>query len=60
MKVYRAVGRRKDAVAQVRLVSPGSGKVSINDRELHDYLPVEVWRNKRDPSNGSNKNQRQF
>jgi small subunit ribosomal protein S9 len=45
MKVYRAVGRRKDAVAQVRLVSPGSGKVSINDRELHDYLPVEVWRN---------------
>lgn len=44
MKVYRAVGRRKDAVAQVRLVSPGSGKISINDRDFNEYLPVEVWR----------------
>jgi small subunit ribosomal protein S9 len=33
-------GRRKSAVARVR-VAPGTGKISINKRELNDYLVNE-------------------
>ncbi|WP_062380579.1 30S ribosomal protein S9 [Demequina pelophila] len=35
------LGRRKEAVARVRLV-PGSGKWTINGRELEDYFPNKV------------------
>jgi small subunit ribosomal protein S9 len=34
------VGRRKSAVARVRIAS-GSGKISINGRELNDYFTAE-------------------
>lgn len=34
------VGRRKTSVARVR-VAPGSGKISINGRELNDYFTAE-------------------
>lgn len=40
---YVAVGRRKEAVARVRL-RPGSGKFSINGRGLEDYFPRETHR----------------
>jgi small subunit ribosomal protein S9 len=33
------VGRRKSAVARVR-IRPGSGKVTINKRELENYFPL--------------------
>jgi small subunit ribosomal protein S9 len=33
-------GRRKSAIARVR-IAPGSGKISINGRELNDYLTNE-------------------
>jgi small subunit ribosomal protein S9 len=33
-------GRRKSAIARVR-ITPGSGKISINDRELNDFLTNE-------------------
>lgn len=33
-----AVGRRKESIAQVRLIKNGSGKVSINGRELTNYF----------------------
>jgi small subunit ribosomal protein S9 len=36
-----ATGRRKEAVARVRLV-PGSGRWSINGRELETYFPNKV------------------
>ena len=36
-----ATGRRKEAVARVRLV-PGSGRWTINGRELEDYFPNKV------------------
>jgi small subunit ribosomal protein S9 len=36
-------GRRKTAVARVRLRA-GSGKITINDRPLEDYFPVETDR----------------
>ena len=36
-----AVGRRKEAVARVRIV-PGSGRWTINGRTLDDYFPNKV------------------
>ena len=36
-----AVGRRKEAVARVRVV-PGSGKWTINGRELDNYFPNKL------------------
>lgn len=35
-----AVGRRKEAVARVRLHNGGSGKITINERSFESYLPV--------------------
>ncbi|HHU02582.1 MAG: 30S ribosomal protein S9 [Christensenellales bacterium] len=36
-----AVGRRKEAVARVRLV-PGEGNIIINKRDIDDYFPLET------------------
>ncbi|MGI6369173.1 MAG: 30S ribosomal protein S9 [Ignavibacteria bacterium] len=44
MKTFAATGRRKCAVAQVRLISPGTGNITVNKRTIDDYFPVEVWR----------------
>ena len=38
MEVVNAIGRRKAAVARV-YVKDGSGKISINKRELDNYFP---------------------
>ena len=38
---YSAVGRRKKAVARVRLV-PGDGKVTINKRNIDNYFGLET------------------
>ena len=38
-KYTRAIGRRKCAVAQVRFYHGGTGKVTINEKDLKDYLP---------------------
>ena len=38
---YTAVGRRKEAVARVRLV-PGDGKIVINKHELDNYFGLET------------------
>ena len=40
---FRGTGRRKTAVAQVRLVS-GSGKILINNRPFESYFPTESLR----------------
>jgi small subunit ribosomal protein S9 len=39
-KVYAATGRRKTAVARVRLM-PGSGQLKVNGRPIKDYLSRE-------------------
>jgi small subunit ribosomal protein S9 len=39
----QATGRRKRAVARVRLV-PGDGTITVNGRELEDYFPSAVHR----------------
>ncbi|MDA1215206.1 MAG: 30S ribosomal protein S9 [Planctomycetota bacterium] len=41
--IAMGTGRRKTAVARVR-IKPGSGKFTVNDRELADYFPVERYR----------------
>ena len=38
---YQAVGRRKHAVARVRLV-PGDGKITINKRDIDQYFGLET------------------
>jgi small subunit ribosomal protein S9 len=40
---YIGTGRRKSSVARVRLV-PGTGKITINDRDIVDYIPFEALR----------------
>ncbi len=45
MKTYSATGRRKTSVAQVRMISPGTGKFIVNDREIEKFFPVELNRN---------------
>ncbi len=41
---FLGTGRRKTAVARVRLTA-GSGKISVNGRELDDYFSTENERN---------------
>lgn len=36
-----AVGRRKQAIARVRLI-PGSGTITVNGREFEDYFPNKL------------------
>jgi small subunit ribosomal protein S9 len=43
MKATWATGRRKTAVAQVRIL-PGNGKVSVNGSDITEYFPVELYR----------------
>ena len=40
-KSYYGTGRRKTSVAKVTLV-PGKGKVTVNGRDVHEYLPYET------------------
>jgi len=38
---YIGTGRRKTSVAKVRLI-PGTGKISVNGKDVNDYLPFET------------------
>ncbi|AZT89854.1 30S ribosomal protein S9 [Caldicellulosiruptor changbaiensis] len=40
---YYATGRRKTSVAKVWL-SPGSGKIIVNDKSMEEYFPLETLR----------------
>lgn len=40
---YLGTGRRKTSIARVRLV-PGSGKVTINNRDIEEYFDYETLR----------------
>ena len=39
---FWGTGRRKKAIARVRLVPAGSGNIQINDRAFEDYFPQSV------------------
>ncbi|MCU0512384.1 MAG: 30S ribosomal protein S9 [Anaerolineae bacterium] len=38
---YEGVGRRKAASARVRIYPGGTGKITVNDKEVTDYMPRE-------------------
>ena len=38
---FYGTGRRKESVARVR-VYPGSGKITINDRDIDEYFGLET------------------
>ncbi len=40
-KKYTGTGHRKTSVARVTL-TPGTGKITVNGKDVHDYLPFEV------------------
>ncbi|MDD6224136.1 MAG: 30S ribosomal protein S9 [bacterium] len=40
-KVYTGTGRRKTSVARVTL-TPGKGKITVNGKDVHEYLPYET------------------
>ena len=40
-RVFLGTGRRKSSVARVRLM-PGSGKITVNGRDVNEYMPFEV------------------
>ena len=44
MEVVNAIGRRKSAVARVYL-SEGSGKITINKRDINEYFPSGILQN---------------
>lgn len=43
-KYVQTIGRRKTAIAQVRLYAGGSGKVTINGRDIEEYFKNETAR----------------
>ena len=38
---YLGTGRRKSSVARVYL-TPGTGKITVNGKDVHEYMPYEV------------------
>ena len=40
-QVWTATGRRKSSDAQVKLVG-GTGKITINGKDVHEYMPYET------------------
>jgi small subunit ribosomal protein S9 len=41
-ELYRGTGRRKTAVARVRII-PGEGKITINGRDYTEYFPRSTY-----------------
>lgn len=41
-KYFHSIGRRKTAVAQVRLTPGGSGKVTVNERPMEEVFTTET------------------
>ena len=39
---FYGTGRRKSSVARVRLFQGGTGKITINDRDIDDYFGLET------------------
>ncbi len=40
-RTFYGTGRRKSSVARVRIM-PGSGKITVNGRDVNEYMPFEV------------------
>lgn len=42
-QVILATGKRKSAIAQVKLLSPGRGQIFVNKKMLNQYFPYFEW-----------------
>lgn len=40
--VFNGTGRRKNSIASVR-VKPGSGKITVNKKDVEQYFPRRTW-----------------
>lgn len=40
--VFYGTGRRKQAIARVRLLDGGSGKITINGKDIDEYLGTDI------------------
>ena len=40
-RAFMGTGRRKSSVARV-ILTPGSGKITVNGRDVNEYMPFEV------------------
>lgn len=38
---YEGIGRRKEATARVRVMPGGTGKITVNDKDVTAYMPRE-------------------
>ncbi len=45
-EIIRATGRRKTAIARVRLVPGGDGTIQVNERTFEEYFPRDTLRAK--------------
>lgn len=45
-KYFYGLGRRKTAIAKVRVFPKGSGKFTVNDRDAKNYFPAEMWQDR--------------
>lgn len=43
-KYFYAIGRRKESIATVRLLTRGSGQVMVNGKPFEQYFPYVQWR----------------
>jgi len=41
---FLGTGRRKKSIARVRLLPNGSGKITINKRDIDDYFPMDTMK----------------
>lgn len=44
-KYFYAVGKRKSAIARVRLFKAGSGQIMVNSKKFEEYFPTEYLQN---------------
>ena len=42
IRKFYGTGRRKASVARVTLMAPGTGKISVNGRDVRDFMPYET------------------
>lgn len=42
LRKFYGTGRRKASIAKVTLVAPGTGKITVNDRDVRDFMPYET------------------
>lgn len=44
-RYFYANGKRKSAVSRIRLYEKGEGKITINDRPIKEYFPIDYIKN---------------